>query len=64
LGGTSNTLKHPGSWFWVEDSMQPKRGAVRLKLAVMDLDVRRKLHRQPWIDGKETAGANMAWPAG
>ena len=51
-------MEHPGSWFWLADNTQPKRGAMRLKLAVMDVDVRRKLHRQPWIDGKATAGAS------
>ena len=60
LGGKCNTVEHPGSWFWVADSSQPRRGAVRLKLAVMDIDARRELHRQPWIDGREADGAGGA----
>ena len=49
-------MEHPGTWFWLADSAQPRRGAVRMKLAVMDVDARRDLHRQPWIDEHEAAG--------
>ncbi len=62
LGGNCNSVEHPGSWYLLADSTQPRRGAARMKLAVMDGDARRDLHRQPWIDEHEAAGGTKHWP--